>query len=330
MKIAITGAGGRLGRALIPAALAAGHEIVAIDRDEPERPTRGVTSRPADVTDYADLEGALAGCDALIHLAAYTNPSAQPEPLVHHNNVTASYNVLRAAQVQNILRVCLASSVNAIGGVYSGEPRYDYFPVDEQHPRYPEDAYSLSKLIAEEQAAAFARRVPGLSAGCLRLHALRERAEMARRLSGRPDFGSKDLWGYTSLAMATRACLATIGTDLGGCEVFNVVAPDTYSPEPSRELRDHYYPRVPLRGDFSGHCSFYDSAKAKKVLQCLPRPRSRSRSGPPPRSARDRCGTRKPAGCTGWTSTAGLCTARIWTPAPTNRPSTATTSAPWP
>jgi UDP-glucose 4-epimerase len=267
MRIAVTGASGRLGAALIPAALATGHEIVAVDRDEPEHPGPGITARAADVTDYAELQQALAGCDALVHLAAYTNPAAEPEPLVHHNNVTASYNVLRAAEVHGITRVCLASSVNAIGGVYSAEPRYDYFPVDEQHPRYPEDAYSLSKLIAEEQAAAFARRVPGLSVGCLRLHALREREEMAGRLPDRPDFGRKDLWGYTPLAMATRACLATIHTDLGGCEVFNVVAADTYSPVPSRDLRNRYYPQVPLRGDLSGHDSFHDSAKAEKVLQ---------------------------------------------------------------
>lgn len=266
MRIAVTGASGRLGAALIPAALAAGHEIVAIDRGGPDHSVPGLTTRTADVTDYAELEDALAGCDALAHLAAYTSPAAAPEPLVHHNNVTASYNVLRAAEVQGIARVCLASSVNAIGGVYSAEPRYDYFPVDEQHPRYPEDAYSLSKLLAEEQAAAFARRVPGLSVGCLRLHALREPGEMAERLQDRADFGRKDLWGYTPLAMATRACLATLGTELGGCEVFNVVAADTYHPEPSRELRDRYYPQVPVRGDLGERCSFYDSAKARKVL----------------------------------------------------------------
>lgn len=267
MRIAVIGASGRLGAALIPAALAAGYEVVAVDRDAPGHSGAELTTRTADVTNYPDLKSALTGCDALVHLAAYTAPTAQPEPVVHHNNVTASYNALLAAEAHGITRVCLASSVNAIGGVYSALPRYDYFPVDELHPRYPEDAYSLSKLIAEEQAAAFARRIPGLSVGCLRLHALRERAEMAGRLPDRPDFGRKDLWGYTPLVMATRACLATIGTDLGGCEVFNVVAADTYHPEPSRQLRNQYYPQVPLRGDFSGRCSFYDSAKAEKVLQ---------------------------------------------------------------
>lgn len=268
MRIAVTGAGGRLGQALVPVALARGHEVVAIDRAPvPDHLPDGLSGRRADVTDYPGLEWAVAGCDALVNLAAYTTPAAEPEPLVHHNNVMASYNALRAAEVNGIRRVCVASSVNAIGGVYSAEPRYDYFPVDEQHPCYPEDSYSLSKRIAEAQAAAFARRVPGMSIGCLRLHALRDREEMAARLPRRADAGRKDLWGYTPLAMAVDACLATLTTDLGGCEIFYVVAADTYSPEPSWELRDRFFPDVPVRGDLSGRRSFFDSAKAEKGLQ---------------------------------------------------------------
>ena len=35
------------------------------------------------------------------------------------------------------------SSINAIGGRFSRSPRYDYFPLDEQHPAYVEDPYSV-------------------------------------------------------------------------------------------------------------------------------------------------------------------------------------------
>jgi len=60
---------------------------------------------------------------------------------VHHNNVVSSYNVLSAAAQLGINRVAQASSVNATGAVYSRWPQYDYFPVDEHHPTYNEDAY---------------------------------------------------------------------------------------------------------------------------------------------------------------------------------------------
>lgn len=257
VRIAVTGADGRLGRAVTGLARAMGHVVVAIDRQPMVSPQLdGTLVRTADMTDYRDVEAAVAGCDALVHLAAYPGPDAAQEPVVHNNNVVASYNALRAAESGGIRRVCLASSVNAIGGAFSRQPRYDYFPVDESHPCYAEDSYSLSKRIAEEQAAAFGRRVPGMSIGCLRLHAL----------SGRADAGYKDLWGYTPLAMAARACLAAVRTDLGGYALFLVVAADTCSPRPSRELRDCYFPDVPIHGDLSGRRSFFDSAKAERTL----------------------------------------------------------------
>ena len=267
MRIAVTGADGRLGRAVTGLAHATGHVVVAIDRQPMVPPRRDRTFvRTADITDYRDVEAAVAGCDALVHLAAYPGPDAAPEPVVHNNNVVASYNALRAAESGGIRRVCLASSVNAIGGAFSRQPHYDYFPVDELHPCYAEDSYSLSKRIAEEQAAAFGRRVLGMSIGCLRLHALLERNERVADVSGRADAGYKDLWGYTPLAMAARACLAGVGTDLGGCAIFHVVAADTCSPRPSRELRDCYFPDVPVRGDLSGRRSFFNSAKAERTL----------------------------------------------------------------
>jgi uncharacterized protein YbjT (DUF2867 family) len=38
MKIALTGAGGKLGQAILPLALAEGHQVVAIDRQLPVLP----------------------------------------------------------------------------------------------------------------------------------------------------------------------------------------------------------------------------------------------------------------------------------------------------
>lgn len=269
MKLAVTGAGGRLGQAVLELALAEGHEVSVIDRAPVAAAGRnGVRARTVDLTDYPQFLAAAEGADALIHLAAYTSPAAAPEPVVHNNNVVASYNALAVAEAAGITRVCLASSVNAIGGVYSRRPRYDYFPLDEAHPSYAEDSYSMSKWAAEQQAAAFARRLPGLSVACLRLHALRDRADMAELLRNRPDAGRKDLWGYTPMPAAAQACLRAVTRDLGGCEVFYVVAADTCSFELSETLRARHYPGVPVRGDLSGNKSFFDSSKAEKVLQC--------------------------------------------------------------
>ncbi len=272
MRIAITGAGGTMGVPLVQHVLAAGHSVVAIDRvfvPGLPRPRPELAEHVLDVADYGALVSALHGCEAVIHTAAFLNPWAAPEPAVHNANVVGSYNVLAAAEANGINRVCLSSSVNAIGAFYSPSPRYDYFPVDEDHPCYAEDSYSLSKWVGEEQARAFARRVPGMSIISLRLHRLVDEALMRawrEQAAARSDRERKDLWGYTPIPMAVEAALNAVVRDLVGAEVVYVVADDTWNPRDSDELAKDFYPDVPLRQPMDGRRSFYDSAKYKKLL----------------------------------------------------------------
>src|SRR4051794_17922665 len=107
MQIAITGGSGRVGRAVVALALAQGHSVVSIDRalPAPEDAQPDVTFIQADITSYTDLEQALRGCDALVHLAAIPSPRGNPDYIVHNNNVTGSYNALRAAAELGINRV---------------------------------------------------------------------------------------------------------------------------------------------------------------------------------------------------------------------------------
>lgn len=271
MKIAITGAGGRFGSLVVPHALAHGHEIVAIDRTAGTLPARTSAVRPYefDLSDYGSLVSALRGCDALIHLAAYVNPWLAPEPTVHNANVVSSYNAIAAAEANGIRRVCLASSVNAIGGFYSPVARYDYFPIDEEHPCYAEDAYSLSKWFAEQQAQAFVRRVPEMSVIALRLHAIINEDEVKARVQHRvevPERGSKDLWGYTPDAMAAQAAVNAVTRDIDGMEIVYVVADDTLSTTASERLAATFYPDVPLRQPLPDRRAFFDTSKYHKLL----------------------------------------------------------------
>src|SRR5437868_1794329 len=142
MQIAVTGANGDLGRALVPYLVEQGHTVVGLDRALPsakfeDRP-RGARALVADVTDFGQVVASLRDCEAVIHLAAHRSPVNAPDPLVYIENTASSYNVLSAAAALHIQRVCLASSINAIGGVFSRRPRYDYFPLDEQHASYAE------------------------------------------------------------------------------------------------------------------------------------------------------------------------------------------------
>ncbi|MBO0702659.1 MAG: NAD(P)-dependent oxidoreductase [Candidatus Dormibacteraeota bacterium] len=269
MRIAVTGGTGRVGRAVIGEALAGGHEVVSLDRVEPELATlpAGVQYHQVDTTDHADLLAGIRGADALIHLAAYPGPHRHPDHEVHNNNVVSSYNALSAAVELGIRRVCQASSINATGAAYSRWPRYDYLPLDELHPTYAEDPYSLSKWICEEQGDCFARLHADLSIASMRFHGVVESREVAIERLATGAALPKHLWGYTRADAAARACLASLTADFGGHEAFYIVAPRTMMPgHQTSQLVATNYPDVPLRRSLRGDEGLYDCSKAERLL----------------------------------------------------------------
>lgn len=268
MRIAVTGARGRVGAYITTAALTAGHEVVAIDQASADAsPPPGLRNLVADARDYDALLGAFAGCDALIHLAAIPHPLTDPDHVVHNHNVTASYNALRAAIERGITRLCQASSVNALGLSFSRVPRFDYFPLDEQHPSYNEEPYGLSKWICEAQADNLARRHESLRIASMRFHFVTDSRDAARALFGDTlSQRTRELFGYTRGDAAADACLRSLSADFTGHQVFYIVAPDTLLEEPTIDVAARLHPEVEIRKPLPGNASFFDSTKAERLL----------------------------------------------------------------
>ena len=278
MRIAVTGGRGRIGRAITEGALAKGHSVVNIDRvaadapsvegeAHPPLPAGDVTYLTADAANYDELLAAFAGCDAVIHMAAIPSPFRHPDHVVHNNNVTSSYNALRAAVEQGITRICQASSVNAIGLSFSRAAHFDYFPIDEKHPPYNEEPYGLSKWICEAQADSFARRHEDLRISSLRFHLVTaDRATAAKYFSEETAEQARHLWAYTRYDAAVSACLLSLDAPFRGHEVFYIVAPDTTLETPTLDLARRFFADVPIRSDLSGNKSFFTSAKAERML----------------------------------------------------------------
>lgn len=267
MRIAVTGGNGDMGRNLIPYLLEQGHTVVSIDRALPGTHTEGVNPVQADVRDFGQLVASIRECDALVHLAAIRAPVNHPDPVVYADNTISSYNALSAAATLGIKRVCMASSINAIGGAFSRSARYDYLPVDEKHPTYAEDPYSLSKWVLEQQGDAFARRYEWMTIASLRLHwLLHERSVALHHTATMGTIAKNHLWAYTLLSEASRAVLLSLTADFSGHEVFYITAPVSAAEQTSMELAKEFYPQVEIRGDFSGHTSFFTCAKAERLL----------------------------------------------------------------
>jgi len=265
MRIAVTGANGGIGRALVPVLVGQGHEVVALDVVRPV--LAGADNRLLSVTDYDGVLQAVRGCEAIVHLAAIASPVAEPDHLVHNNNVTGSYNVLRAAAEVGAQHVVQASTINAIGSGFSRRPTFDYFPLDERHATRAEDPYSLSKWICEQQADAIARRYETMTIASLRFHWVVE--SRAYAVEHRGGFGNtyfRHLWSYVPRAAVLESIVLSLQTDYHGHEVFYVVAAHTAMETPTLDLAARYYPEVPVRGDLTGTRALYDCSKAVRLL----------------------------------------------------------------
>ena len=139
--------------------------------------------------------------------------------------------------------------------------------MDEQHPTYAEDPYSLSKWVLEQQGDAFARRFESMIIASLRFHwLLDERATALQFTATMGPVAIRHLWAYTLLDEASRACLLSLTADFTGHEVFYIVAPHTATSEHSLELARQHYPRTEIRGDFSNNAGFFNCAKAARLL----------------------------------------------------------------
>jgi len=93
-----------------------------------------------------------------------------------------------------------------------------------------------------------------------------ERATAAKQANRMGESLAKQLWGYTRLDAAARSCLLSLTASFTGHEVYYIVAPETMMDVPSLELKQQYFPDVPVRGDLSGNRGFYDCRKAERLL----------------------------------------------------------------
>lgn len=108
--LAITGATGFVGSAVLNEALAQGHGVRALARrDQP--PRDGVEWVGGDLGDTAALTALVAGADAVIHVAGLTNT---PDPAAFETaNVTGTANVIAAMKGAGAGRLVFVSSLSA-------------------------------------------------------------------------------------------------------------------------------------------------------------------------------------------------------------------------
>ena len=151
MKALVTGATGFIGGNLVRELLGDGAQVRALARPGSDRTVLedlNVEVAEGDVTDPESLRPALAGRDAVFHLAAWYAYWPPDRRRAHRVNVEGTANVLRAAREQGVRRVVHTSSVSTVG-VGAGAPADERATLD---PRHLEAGYKRSKYAAEQEA----------------------------------------------------------------------------------------------------------------------------------------------------------------------------------
>ncbi len=204
--VLITGAAGRIGRALAPRLARAGRELRRLDVVEcaPGTSSGPVLVGPVlvgpvlvgSVTDPDLLDRACAGADAVVHLGGISGEASWAELL--EVNIDGTRTVLEAARRAGVARVVLASSNHATG--------MTPVPVDGDLPAAaaprPDTFYGVSKAAMEALGALYADRY-GLDVTSLRIGTCAERPRSTRELS---------TWlSFDDCARLVEACLTVPG-----------------------------------------------------------------------------------------------------------------------
>jgi nucleoside-diphosphate-sugar epimerase len=281
MKVVVTGGLGKIGQWVVNDLISGSeqrspHEVVVFDRvPGPQQgpfqqgPVRYVLG---DTLDLGQVLGALAGADAVVHLAALPAPRYTTDDVTFRTNVLGTFNVHEAAWRLGIRRVVSASSTAVLGWVYRERDFLpEYLPIDEDHPVAPQDAYGLSKEAGEGIARSYANR-SGMETIALRPPGVLtpEQLEALRADGGRRPvrFSLGDYVDVRDLAAAFRLA---VERPLTGGTVLFVAADDSNIPEPLSVVLPRLLPEIgDLARNLTGTASGVSNARAKKVLGWQP------------------------------------------------------------
>ena len=139
--VGVIGGSGFIGGRLIRDLSLRGSRVRVVDLVPPNAAGCDLDYKPADVRDLTSLAAAIAGCGAVINLAAAHRDDIRPRRLYDEINVGGARNVCRAAVSNGIETILFTSSV----AVYGDAPEN----ADETQPHRPLNDYGRTKSEAE-------------------------------------------------------------------------------------------------------------------------------------------------------------------------------------
>lgn len=284
MRIAVTGGSGAIGVYVCDELARAGHDVVSIDRTPPPN---GVGFIKADLRNLEQSCAVLTGFDQVIHLAAIPDPYNDPPVEVISVNTAINFTVFEAVRLNGIPRIVYGCSDSSTGfGIHNSPLKPLYVPIDEEHPLWPHESYSLSKHFGERMAETYAKAY-GLEAISLRYNWVwvkrwweKAARTVADARAGKLDKESAWLGGYISVRDVARACLAATSYQFPAdqpvrYEAFFFTAANTSYGIPTLDLLQAIYGELPplKEADYyqkNPYASVFDLRKAERLLGWTP------------------------------------------------------------
>ena len=269
MRICVTGASGKVGRATVEDLRAHGHAVTAVDLHT-VREHSGPSVVGADLTDPTQAAEVLVGMDAVVHIANHPAPDLVPPTRTFTDNVTMNFNVLHAAANAGLSRIVWASSETTLGLPFS-DIAPEYVPVDEAHYPRSRTTYALSKVVSEAMAVEL-NRWSGIPIVALRLSNVYEVHEYELLPALWDDVRARDfnLWAYIDVRDAASSCRLALEADVSGAESVIIAAADTIMTRPTRELLAERFPDVPVRRDLGEFEGLLSIDRARELLGWVP------------------------------------------------------------
>ncbi|WP_254280805.1 NAD-dependent epimerase/dehydratase family protein [Haloarcula marina] len=280
----MTGGNGKIGRALLKHLNEHGYETANVARGK-RREEISDTYVTADLLDAGETYGALAktGADAVIHMGTIPGPNTHPEYRTYESNVMSAMYVLEASQSLGLESCCLASSINAMGAEHQRrDPEVEYLPIDESHPRTPDDIYGIAKHAMEVTADGYGRRPDNhITISTLRYPWVLSEEEfgetfaesdrsMATLRNNDPWSGKEVMFSYLHIDDACAIARKAVEAQYRGHETFWAVAGDTTAAEPTADVAAEFYPDATVCSEFQGHETLFDLSKADTMLDWRP------------------------------------------------------------
>jgi nucleoside-diphosphate-sugar epimerase len=252
-----------------------------------------------DILDESLVNERIAGCEAVVHLAAVedagqgdalvpTAAAVAPTDLVKTINVGGTRNILTAAAKHSVRRVVYVSSVDVLG-CFLGQGIPVYYPIDDAHPTHPKTPYARSKLESESLCAAFSGDT-GISTVVLRPPGVFDGDTYTFITEARQrdrEFEWSPFWEYGAFIDVhdlAGAIAAAVAADIRGHHCVLVCADDISSAEhDSMTLAQRITPAVPVndpaRYIADPYAALLDCTPAHRLLDWWPQHRWRAVSG---------------------------------------------------